>query len=142
MRRPEQARIAFQPEKKKSKKNLARDEKAKEGRSTAPPLAKQDTRTSVVECQGGFMLEASKMGSPRSNGSLQSGGAGGNLSPEMPNVSDSSENMRSALKDDIGETRLATWQMLYCGGSQPVVDALEKIKKKFEISLKVEKFDW
>ena len=37
---------------------------------------------------------------------------------------------------------LATWQMLYCGGSQPVVDALEGIERTYGLRLRVEKFDW
>ena len=38
--------------------------------------------------------------------------------------------------------RLRTWQMLYCGGAQPVVDALREISKRYGIKLRVEKFDW
>ena len=36
----------------------------------------------------------------------------------------------------------ATWQMLYCGGSQPVVDALRGIERDFRVQLRTEKFDW
>ncbi|CAB9515447.1 NADPH oxidase 4 [Seminavis robusta] len=38
--------------------------------------------------------------------------------------------------------KLDTWQMLYCGGSAPVVESLEMINKKYGIDLKIEKFDW
>ena len=38
--------------------------------------------------------------------------------------------------------RLRTWQMLYCGGAQPVVDSLTEISKTYGIKLRVEKFDW
>lgn len=38
--------------------------------------------------------------------------------------------------------RLRTWQMLYCGGAQPVVDSLQAISRKHGIKLRVEKFDW
>ena len=34
------------------------------------------------------------------------------------------------------------WSLLYCGGSQPVVDQLKKYKKEFGIGLSIEKFDW
>jgi len=34
------------------------------------------------------------------------------------------------------------WNMLYCGGSQPVLDQLKDFKHKFGIALSVEKFDW
>ena len=34
------------------------------------------------------------------------------------------------------------WSLLYCGGSQPVVDQLKDFKHKFGIGLSVEKFDW
>ena len=42
----------------------------------------------------------------------------------------------------MGPEQIARWQMLYCGGSKPVVDALEAIRDEFGIKLKVEKFDW
>lgn len=41
-----------------------------------------------------------------------------------------------------GQERLSGWEMLYCGGAQPVVDALKDIKHNYGIALKVEKFDW
>jgi len=37
---------------------------------------------------------------------------------------------------------MGTWQMLYCGGSAPVVRSLKNINKTLGIDLKVEKFDW
>ena len=42
----------------------------------------------------------------------------------------------------VGVERLVTWQMLYCGGSQPVVDALESVEREYGVKLRVEKFDW
>lgn len=30
---------------------------------------------------------------------------------------------------DVDETRLKTWQILYCGGAQPVVDTLSKVRR-------------
>ena len=47
-----------------------------------------------------------------------------------------------AFVDFIGPHRIATWGMLYCGGSQPVVDALRGIENDVGIALRVEKFDW
>lgn len=38
--------------------------------------------------------------------------------------------------------RLRTWQMLYCGGAQAVVDSLSEISRVYNIKLRVEKFDW
>jgi len=42
----------------------------------------------------------------------------------------------------VGADRLATWQVLYCGGSQPVVDSLKAVERSYGIKLRVEKFDW
>ena len=47
-----------------------------------------------------------------------------------------------AFVEAVGTERLATWGMLYCGGSQPVVDALKQIEMLYGIGLAVEKFDW
>jgi len=61
-------------------------------------------------------------------------------------MSSAKENAKSADAEafvtKIGVQRLATWQMLYCGGSQPVVDALESIQADYGLSLRIEKFDW
>ncbi|CAM9852544.1 unnamed protein product, partial [Heterosigma akashiwo] len=35
-----------------------------------------------------------------------------------------------------------TWQMMYCGGSKPVLTKLKKIRDKHRIKLEVESFDW
>lgn len=32
--------------------------------------------------------------------------------------------------------------MLYCGGSQPVVNQLKEYERKFGVALEIEKFDW
>jgi hypothetical protein len=44
----------------------------------------------------------------------------------------------------LGDGKFAAknWNMLYCGGSQPVLDQLKAYKRKFGIGLSVEKFDW
>ena len=47
-----------------------------------------------------------------------------------------------AFVEAVGAHRLVTWQMLYCGGSRPVVAALEGVEKEYGIRLRVEKFDW
>lgn len=44
--------------------------------------------------------------------------------------------------ESIGAEHLATWQMLYCGGSQPVVDVLVGIQRAYGVKLRTEKFDW
>ena len=47
-----------------------------------------------------------------------------------------------SLSDLVDPGRLRTWLILYCGGSQPVVDALTRVSNASGIKLKVEKFDW
>lgn len=49
--------------------------------------------------------------------------------------------VRRYLEGD-GKFSSRNWQMLYCGGSQPVLDALKDFKRKFGVGLVVEKFDW
>ncbi|EJK59461.1 hypothetical protein THAOC_20318 [Thalassiosira oceanica] len=44
--------------------------------------------------------------------------------------------------DANGRFQSKNWSMLYCGGSQPVLDSLKTYKKKYGIELSVEKFDW
>ena len=41
-----------------------------------------------------------------------------------------------------GKFSARNWNILYCGGSQPVLDQLKAFKRKFGIGLSVEKFDW
>eukprot|EP00581_Thalassiosira_minuscula_P014928 CAMPEP_0183730492 /NCGR_PEP_ID=MMETSP0737-20130205/32987_1 /TAXON_ID=385413 /ORGANISM="Thalassiosira miniscula, Strain CCMP1093" /LENGTH=858 /DNA_ID=CAMNT_0025963009 /DNA_START=206 /DNA_END=2782 /DNA_ORIENTATION=- len=41
-----------------------------------------------------------------------------------------------------GKFSARNWNMLYCGGSQPVLDQLNALERKFGIGLSVEKFDW
>ena len=48
---------------------------------------------------------------------------------------------REAFFDACG-ARLSRWEILYCGGAQPVVDALTKFSREFFISFRKEKFDW
>ena len=46
------------------------------------------------------------------------------------------------LKGEDSEFAATNWSMLYCGGSQPVVDQLKDYRDKFGIGLSIEKFDW
>ena len=52
------------------------------------------------------------------------------------------EKTESDTTNYASNNKLDTWQMLYCGGSAPVVETLEMINKKYGIDLKIEKFDW
>ena len=49
--------------------------------------------------------------------------------------------IKKTLQGD-GKFSAKNWNMLYCGGSQPVLDQLKDFKHKFGIALSVEKFDW
>jgi len=42
----------------------------------------------------------------------------------------------------LTELELSSWQLLYCGGSGPVVKALRKISKQHNMALRTEAFDW
>ena len=50
--------------------------------------------------------------------------------------------IKKYLQGDDGKFSATKWNMLYCGGSQPVLDQLKDFKHKFGIALSVEKFDW
>ena len=63
----------------------------------------------------------------------------------------SSKIVESESKDEFGIKKhlhgdgkfsAQNWNMLYCGGSQPVLDQLKAFKRKFGVELAVEKFDW
>jgi ferric-chelate reductase len=41
-----------------------------------------------------------------------------------------------------GKFSAKNWNILYCGGSQAVLDQLKDFKRKFGVGLSVEKFDW
>ena len=43
---------------------------------------------------------------------------------------------------DIPADCFEIWTLLYCGGSQPVVDTLQKIANKTGLKFKTERFDW
>jgi hypothetical protein len=44
--------------------------------------------------------------------------------------------------EDFGLYRLKAWQVLYCGGTQAIVDSLQKFSNDFTVAFKKEKFDW
>lgn len=52
------------------------------------------------------------------------------------------KSIESAFVENIGASHLATWQMLYCGGSQAVVNVLNAIHNQYGVKLRIEKFDW
>jgi len=47
-----------------------------------------------------------------------------------------------ALEASISPGAMKNWKLLYCGGSQPVVDALTAISARMGIEFHTEKFDW
>jgi Ca2+-binding EF-hand superfamily protein len=47
-----------------------------------------------------------------------------------------------ALEASISPKAMKNWKLLYCGGSQPVVDALTAISTRIGIEFHTEKFDW
>jgi len=51
---------------------------------------------------------------------------------------------RKYLHHDVKDGKFAAknWSMLYCGGSQVLLDQMKDIKHKLGIGLSVEKFDW
>ena len=69
------------------------------------------------------------------------------------NMFESSEDSQTEQqKDEFGRIKkylqgegkfsAKNWNILYCGGSQPVLDQLKDFKRKFGVGLSVEKFDW
>ena len=68
------------------------------------------------------------------------------------NMFESSNNLQSGQhKDEFGIKKhlqgdgkfsAKNWNILYCGGSQPVLDQLRDFKRKFGVGLSVEKLDW
>jgi len=58
-----------------------------------------------------------------------------------PDESNDEYNIKKYLQGD-GKFAAKNWNLLYCGGSQTVLDQLKDFKRKFGIGLSVEKFDW
>jgi len=66
---------------------------------------------------------------------------GGEATPAMRE--EGSATMSSALTGSLAARKvLGNWELLYCGGSAPVVAELQRIKKTFGFHLAIEKFDW
>ena len=63
------------------------------------------------------------------------------LHTSKPSCPEDEFHINTILQGD-GEFSAKQWTMLYCGGSQPVVDQLKAYRDKFGIGLSVEKFDW
>ena len=65
-------------------------------------------------------------------------------SAEVPRE-DAELRTRQSVSDMPLEERrklLACWQIMYCGGSAPVVSKLKQINSRYGVSLKLESFDW
>ena len=62
----------------------------------------------------------------------------GGLPPRLASL----ETQGKEYVAEAGNDARDRWEMLYCGGSAPVVKALKDIESKYGISLAVEKFDW
>ena len=66
-------------------------------------------------------------------------------SPRRASLSSQTEEDEFHIRETLqGNTQFSRkhWSLLYCGGSQPVVDQLKSYKRKFGIALSIEKFDW
>ena len=83
--------------------------------------------------------ERASVGDRRSQAQSRFSQAGSAPRPPKP---EEKGKRQGSFVERIGQARLATWQMLYCGGSQPVVDALRGIERDFRVQLRTEKFDW
>ena len=49
---------------------------------------------------------------------------------------------KKTFHKDVSAERLATWQILYCGGAQRIIDALKAISDDHGLCFRKEKFDW
>lgn len=102
-------------------------------------LSSDDDNEESVRNRGSWMQSRGKVSTVRGN-SLAAVQARNDFSPGNSKETSSDEDMmKFALKN---EPVLQTWQMLYCGGSNPVVSKLKEISTTFKIDLRIEKFDW
>lgn len=103
-------------------------------------LSSDDDNEESVRNRGSWMQSRGKVSTVRGRNSLASVEARNDFSPGNSKETSSDEDMmKFALKN---EPVLQTWQMLYCGGSNPVVSKLKEISTTFKIDLRIEKFDW
>ena len=65
----------------------------------------------------------------------------GNFGSDCMVQSEVDSRTKSYLRGD-GKFAAKNWSMLYCGGSEPVLNSLKEYKSKHGIALSVEKFDW
>ncbi len=61
---------------------------------------------------------------------------------ETCNDDDDEERASVYIKNEMSAADIARWGMLYCGGSAPVVSALEKTSRELNVSYKSESFGW
>ena len=103
-------------------------------------LSSDDDNEESVRNRGSWMQSRGKVSTVRGRNSLAAVEARNDFSPGNSKETSSDEDMmKFALKN---EPVLQTWQMLYCGGSNPVVSKLKEISTTFKIDLRIEKFDW
>ena len=103
-------------------------------------LSSDDDNEESVRNRGSWMQSRGKVSTVRGGNSLAAVQARNDFSPGNSKETSSDEDMmKFALKN---EPVLQTWQMLYCGGSNPVVSKLKDISTTFKIDLRIEKFDW
>ena len=103
-------------------------------------LSSDDDNEESVRNRGSWMQSRGKVSTVRGGNSLAAVQARNDFSPGNSKETSSDEDMmKFALKN---EPVLQTWQMLYCGGSNPVVSKLKEISTTFKIDLRIEKFDW
>jgi hypothetical protein len=66
-------------------------------------------------------------------------------STQTPNMNPKLAQLATAIgRGDLeyGRYRLKAWQVLYCGGTQAIVDTLQRFSLEFDVAFKKEKFDW
>jgi len=106
-------------------------------------LSDFDDNEELVMSRGSWMQSRGtnpKYTTVRGHNSLAAVEARNDFSPGNSKETSLDEDMmKFALKN---EPVLQTWQMLYCGGSNPVVSKLKEISTTYKIDLRIEKFDW
>ena len=54
---------------------------------------------------------------------------------------DKNESQERCVKR-LGSKILATWGIMYCGGSKPVITALRELSQDYDIDLHIDSFKW
>jgi hypothetical protein len=65
-----------------------------------------------------------------------------NVGEKFGEYSSVPESVHSKFIDDMTAEQKQRWTVLYCGGSAPVINVLEKFKKQHGIELSIESFSW